>query len=105
MVTQPYPRRKTDKPEPRLQGPNVLWTANLKTPEAKEEFYQLMAISNGPVLQRLLEIISTETTRVENDTLRVSKYDSPQWAYIQADNVGYKRALRLVEELLKGIVK
>lgn len=89
----------------REPGTSVLWTSNLNTPERKKEFQELMAISNGPVWKRLLEIVREEKLKTLRTSLKTSNYDSPAWAYQQADNVGYQRALDLMEHLIKSIVR
>ena len=101
MVTRTSPKPK----EAREKGPLTLWTSNLKTEEGKREFLQLMQVSNGPVLKRLLSIVQEELNKSQKSSLNSKNYDSPSWAYIQADNVGYQRALSIMEELIKGIVK
>lgn len=99
MVTRTSPKSLREK------GPTLQWTANLKTEEERKEFTQLMGLSNSPVTRRLLEIIQKEIEQSQKNILSNNNYDSPSWAYIQADNVGYQRALRLVELLLKDLVK
>lgn len=86
-------------------GLSLLWTSNLKTEEAKRSFQELLAVSNSAVWKRLLEIVREEKDKTYRSALKSSQYDSPSWAYQQADNVGYVRALDLVEQLIKGIVK
>jgi hypothetical protein len=95
-------------PRSRRSNPNgtplTVWTAHL--PEDKRaEFSQQMALMNGPVLKRLLDIVQKYKSVSQDRTLSKSNYESPSWAYIQADNVGYQRALTEIELLLKGIVK
>lgn len=66
--------------------------------EEKEEFDDYLNNSQK-VLDKLDEIcynmIQEAESKVSND------YDSPSWAYHQADFVGFKRALTNVRNLLK----
>lgn len=101
MVRQVSP--KSGK-ELRVVGPQMIWTHHLKE-EDRKSFLELMTVTNGPVLQRLLQIIRDERERTLKAALKSDNYNSPSWALAQADNVGYQRALDLVERLLKDIVK
>lgn len=57
------------------------------------------------VRRRLKEIIAEK----QEASLRVSRsrglYDSPNWAYLQADASGYERALEEISALLDGEVE
>lgn len=105
MVNRRSLKSRDELKTERERSPWTLWTSTLKTEEAKKEFLQLMSISNGPVLKRLLEIVVEEKNKTNKNSLSLNNYDSPSWAYIQADNVGYQRGLNLIEHLLKDIVK
>lgn len=83
----------------------LLWTKHISSPDKKKEFQELLAVSSGPVWQRLLSIVREEKDRIYRSSIKPSSYDSPSWALQQADNVGYIRALDLIEHLIKGIVK
>lgn len=67
------------------------WSADLKGDE-KKNFEDLLGVNNK-VLDRLVEICYNMVKNSEVDT---SDYDSPNWAYKQADKVGYRRALRQI---------
>jgi hypothetical protein len=83
-----------------------MWTSHLKDPEQVAEFSaQLEGLQHSVVFKRLLEIIRTDRQRSLDAALKSTNYDSPSWAYTQADNVGYQRALRNIETLLNGILK
>lgn len=93
------PSRKHSKGD----RPSTQWTSNLKGEDAKKEFLRALEISNTPVLRRLLEIVQ-EKRDISQHT-NTTDYNSPSWAYIQADKAGYTRALHEVERLLMEIVK
>lgn len=101
QVNQPSPKSS----EKRERGPSLQWTSHLSTEDQRNEFIQLMGVSGSPVTRRLLEIVQLEKAKTQDTILSLKNYDSPSWALIQADNIGYNRALRLVELLLKDIVK
>lgn len=74
------------------------WVTHLAK-EDQEEFKQRILLAE-PVLTRLSNILDQKLNTTVNDTLRVSSYSSPTWAYEQADHIGYSRALQEVITLL-----
>ena len=52
------------------------------------------------VLDDLNKLVDSNLRGVESAELKVEAYDSPNWAYRQAEANGYKRALRDVKKLL-----
>lgn len=66
-----------------------------KLPKAEQAQRKEFVKSNQKVLDILSEICYTMDTGE-----RVSDYDSPSWAYKQADRNGYARALRDIQSLL-----
>jgi len=53
-------------------------------------------MSNRESLERLQEILEP----MLKDTPPTADYDSPSWAYKQADRIGYNRALTTVLDLI-----
>lgn len=72
---------------------SLVWTKHLKDKEAKDNFERLLR-GNVVVNQRLVALLKEKIT-----TSKVSDYDSPSWAYRQADQNGYNRALQDIVEL------
>jgi len=74
------------------------WTLNLDEQVAKDmrQWFK----ESGPLRRRLQKILTDiiEEKRV-GQTLE-SKYDNPNWAYLQADRAGYERALRNIIDLI-----
>lgn len=70
------------------------WFSHLPKPD--QEYFKNAVLSSQKVLDRLHQIVYTMSI-VES----ASDYDSPSWAYKQADTNGYNRALRDVLQLLK----
>lgn len=77
-----------------------LWTDHLKTDQEKAEFADLLRNSSR-VFSRLEEILAEKLSRYTGS--KESDYDSPSWAYKQADANGYIRCLRDLEKLIASI--
>ena len=71
------------------------WFNKCKTKEEKLAVRQSI-MSNRESLERLQEILEP----MRKDTLPTADYDSPSWAYKQADRIGYNRALTTVLDLI-----
>lgn len=80
---------------------NKTWTKGLD-----EDAVKLLKgdfISSQTVRKRLTEICKKKTDSAESGARMKDGYDCPNWAYKQADAVGYKRALYEIVNLLKEI--
>ena len=73
----------------------TLWFQHLKDPLQQAQFKKDVELSEK-VLDRLKQICYTKV-KVES---KISDYDSPAWAYRQADLLGYNRALNEIIELI-----
>lgn len=71
------------------------WFKQCKTKEDKDAVRQIL-FSNKESLDRLKEILEP----MLKEALPTADYDSPSWAYKQADRIGYNRALTTVLELI-----
>lgn len=74
------------------------WTEGLDKTAASEMRQDFLA--SKPVRDRLAVLINAKIEKANKAQLLTGNYDCPNWAYKQADNVGYNRAL---EEILKLI--
>lgn len=76
------------------------WTKGLPKDEATEveDYYN----SSTRLRARLVAILDEKLSASETGSLSASAYESPNWAYKQADSVGYKRALREVISLISS---
>lgn len=74
------------------------WFKHLKTKEERESFKEYVANSKD-LLDRLQNLCYTYIQDAEKSS--PTDYDSPAWAYRQADKVGYIRALKQIIELTK----
>jgi len=71
------------------------WFKECKTKEDKEQIRKLL-YSNEEGFDRLKDILEP----MLKEALPTADYDSPSWAYKQADRIGYNRALTTVLELI-----
>lgn len=57
---------------------------------------------SSPLLRkRLTELLLTKQRKAYEDRISKSSYDSPNWAALQADGIGYERAINEIIALLK----
>lgn len=75
------------------------WTKNLKTEEEKKKF-ELYVRGSGPLLDRLKELVNEGEESLDKAEVDPTSYDSPNWAYKQADRNGYRRCLQTFRKLL-----
>ena len=73
------------------------WTANIQDPKAKVKFIEYLW-HTSEVTDRIKEWAKSKR-HTYGDTSR-KDYDSPAWAYRQADANGYQRCLDDLEALL-----
>lgn len=71
------------------------WFKECKTKEDKEQVRRLLN-SNKEGFDRLKDILEP----MLKEALPTADYDSPSWAYKQADRIGYNRALTTVLDLI-----
>lgn len=71
------------------------WFKECKTKEEKDKVRQTI-LSNRQSLDRLKEILEP----MLKETAPTADYDSPSWAYKQADRIGYNRALTSVLDII-----
>jgi hypothetical protein len=75
------------------------WTKHISNDEDKERFKSAV-LGSKLVLQRLQALMDEMKTDTENQELSTKLYDSPSWAFIQADANGYKRCLKQISKLI-----
>ena len=73
----------------------VVWTSHLKSPEEKKKFEEYLR--NATTLTDRLEEILTSKIKGSKE----EDYEKASWAYYQADQNGYNRALQEILELFK----
>lgn len=72
------------------------WFSDL--PKADQDNFKNMVLGSKIVLDKAKKIVYNMITAGELTSL--SDYDSPSWAYRQADKNGYNRAMKEVMSLL-----
>jgi len=75
------------------------WFKDLNEDETRELKVQFNA--SAVVFQRLEELIDAKLKESSKESISKAGYDCPNWAYKQADVVGYQRALAEIKSLLK----
>ena len=73
---------------------------NLKTPEDKEEI-KGQFIAALRLRTQLIEVIKDKIASADTSSITPEGYESPSWAYRQADLIGYKRGLFEIISLLE----
>lgn len=74
------------------------WTAGMDKDDA-EEFEQHF-LNASLVREKLLKIIESKYSSSISSTLTKGNYANANWAYEQADSIGYMRALKEISNLL-----
>lgn len=78
------------------------WYKGLKTDADRPE--RAKEVRSGlPALRILKSILETKLDQLEGSHTTKQKYDSPSWAYLQADYVGNKRCLQEIIQLLTSV--
>jgi hypothetical protein len=75
------------------------WTQHLTDSEEKQAF-QKHVWSAKPVLERIIDLIKEDIENLEKVEISTRAYESPNWAYRQADCNGYKRAMANIKTLI-----
>lgn len=76
----------------------VDWFKDL--PRDQQEERKAMVRTAAPTLKVLRNIIKKRLTELESNKVNPANYDSPAWAYMQADINGSMRELTKLVELL-----
>ena len=79
---------------------DIKWTSHLKSAEEQQKFRDYVLSSVG-VLKRLADILEIKVDARE--VFKEEDYKNPSWAFMQADRNGYVRALREIQQMLKGV--
>ena len=74
------------------------WTKGLKADQADDIVRDFKASLS--IRRRLSEILQEKQRTSLTETRKKSTYENPNWAYLQADGVGYERALSEVIALI-----
>lgn len=75
----------------------VAWFTDIKDKDKQEEFKK--SVVGSKIVLDKAKLICYNKIRV-GERSKLTDYDSPSWAYRQADLLGYNRALNEIMELL-----
>lgn len=78
----------------------TVWTKGLN--EQQKEEIRGAFVGSANLRSRLTHLLNEKIQSRRKDSIGVDKYDSPGWAYLQADTVGYERALNEVISLISS---
>ena len=74
------------------------WVSGLE-PDAKKQMEDYF--KSSPILrERLAYILENKAKNIRSVNLAVKQFESPSWAYKQADRNGYERAIAEIIELI-----
>lgn len=76
------------------------WTKGLNAQERQEIEAGFAACAQ--IRQRLETLINEKVRTKRKESISVDAYASPSWAYLQADTVGYERAMKEIISLLSS---
>lgn len=76
-----------------------LWTGHIKDKDEAEDFKKYIR-NSSPILDRLSEIIEEKMKAARKEAHDKEGYESPAWAFKQADLIGFERGLIEVQKLL-----
>lgn len=75
------------------------WTDHIQDQETKENFKREI-LGAKRVLDRMSTILKDVETSLEDKELSVKAFEVASWPYYQAYHNGYRKALRLVQQLI-----
>ena len=77
----------------------TIWSKGLDPDQVKELKAEFIRFK--PLRNRLQEICGEKEASCNKASINKDGYDCPNWAYKQADAVGYRRALHEIISLIK----
>ncbi len=76
---------------------NSKWIAGVENPEE----FQTKMLEQKELFKRFYELLDQKVKANDKSQLKKDNYESSNWAYRQADSVGYNRCLEEIKALLK----
>ncbi len=77
----------------------TVWTKGLEKDEAAE--MRSLFTQSARVRVRLSQILSDKMDAADNASLSKDGYETANWAYKQADTVGYRRAIKEILSIIE----
>ncbi|AXH71949.1 MAG: putative hypothetical protein [Podoviridae sp. ctbj_2] len=78
------------------------WTLGL-SPIKRDEIIQEYH-GSATVRRRLVEMLKEKKDAAQEKSLKENAYGSPNWGFLQADSVGYQRAITEIIDLIEDSV-
>ncbi len=78
----------------------TVWTKGLNDERIKE--LRSDFLSSHYLRERLTEICNDKIKSLRTEVTSKDKYGSPAWPYVQADSIGYERALGEIISLIEN---
>ncbi|QHJ80877.1 MAG: hypothetical protein [Bacteriophage sp.] len=79
---------------------NTAWTKGLKRGSDELKDLEAAYAASGVLRRRLKQMLEDLYDLETKSRIKTSDYDSPAWAYKQADAIGYARALSKIISML-----
>lgn len=78
----------------------TVWVKGLN--EQEKEEMRASFVSSANVRKRLTELLEDKIETKRKANVSEERYESPGWAYLQADAVGYERAMREIISIISA---
>lgn len=78
----------------------TVWVKGLN--EQEKEEMRSSFVSSANVRKRLTELLEDKIETKRKSNVSEERYESPGWAYLQADAVGYERAMREIISIISA---
>lgn len=85
-----------------MQKHSMVWFKHNPSDKDKEAL-QFLLDNPSALVERLKEILDEYRKEEERADLTLKDFENPNWAYLQANRIGAKRALAKVEALFKPV--
>lgn len=85
-----------------MQKHSMAWFKDNPSDKDKEAL-QFLLDNPSALVNRLIDILHEMRKEEERADLTLKEYDNPNWAYLQSNRNGAKRALAKVEALFKPV--
>lgn len=84
---------------------NTAWTKGLRKESQEYQDIKAAFVESYLLRKRLKEILSDKFDSKVKTSMSNDNFDSPAWAYIQAEAIGYSKAMKEIINLLESTDK
>lgn len=78
----------------------TVWTSGLRKGSQEEKDIRASYAESFIIRKRLAEILSSKFDAKVKGAMSNDKFDSPSWSFLQAEAIGYSKALKEVISIL-----